>query len=211
MKRAILAIVATMLLASPLAAQEINVNRAAKSDRMIVLAQAAPTTTVTPAPAATAPVAVVSGGGIAASIIEWLQVAFGSVIGLGLTALVFKGLKLLGINVTDANKSQLQAIIVNGLNDAASKAAVSLRDNKKLDIDIKSQVVADAVSYAQKHGADTIKALGLDPKSGDAVEAIKARIETALNDPATPTPAAVTPPEGIPTVNNVVVNGTKAG
>ena len=207
MKKILLALAAVIVLASPAASQEVN--RAAKSDKMIVLAQAAPVAATQSVDTAPVVVAKVSGGGIAAAVIEWLQVAFGSVIGLAITALSIKGLRLLGINVTDANKAQLQAIIVNGLNDAAAKAAVSLRNNQRLDINVKSQVVAGAVAYAQKHGADTIKALGLDPRSGEAVEAIRARIETALNDPATPTPPVITPPEVLPTVNNVVVNGTK--
>ena len=49
-------------------------------------------------------------------------------------------------------------------------------------------IVAQAVAYTQEHGAETIKALGLDPQSGAAVEAIKAHIETAIADPMVPTP-----------------------
>lgn len=136
---------------------------------------------------------VVSGGNLAADLIEWLKVAFGTTIGAAVLWGISRGLTLMGIKATDLQKAQLQAIIVNGLNAGAAKAQASLRDNRALDISSKNQIVNEAIAYAQAHGAETIKALGMDPKSGDAVEAIKARIETALNDPAAPTPPAITP------------------
>jgi hypothetical protein len=54
-------------------------------------------------------------------------------------------------------------------------------------------VVASTVAYVQDHGADTLKKLGIDPNSNIAVDAIKARIETAINDPAAPTPPVLDP------------------
>lgn len=144
---------------------------------------------------------VVKGGDWAASILEWFQVAFIGTLGTLFSALVYRGLSWMGVQVTDQQKAQLQGVIVNGLNSAAAKAAVDLRSNTALDINVKSQIVADAVKYAQDHAADTIKALGLDPNSGQAVEAIRARIETALNDPTTPTPPAITPVTGGGLVN----------
>lgn len=208
-----IALALAFVASAPLAAQEVN--RDNKTDRLVVAqattAPLAKTTTVE----TTAPVTAttkVSGGSIAASIIEWLQVAFGTVIGGGIVAGIVKGMQLLGLKIDDSNRKALYAIVVNGLNDAAGKAATSLRDNKNLDIEVKNQVVADAVDYVQRHAPDTIKALGLDPNSGEAVEVIKARIETALNDPRTPTPPAITPPEAMPaTVNNVLVQGDKVG
>lgn len=145
-----------------------------------------PVTTVTP-------VKVVKGGDVAEQLIEWLQVAFGGTIGAAALWVIMRGLQFLGIKITDAQKSQLQAIIINGINDAAAKAEVAVKNNPGLDIDIKNQVVADAVNYTQSHGKEIIKALGIDPESGEAVEAIKARIATAINDPMTPTPPAITP------------------
>lgn len=139
------------------------------------------------------PVKVVKGGDIAEQLIEWLQVAFGGTIGAAALWVIMKGLQFLGIKITDAQKAQLQAIIVNGINDAAVKAEAAIKNDPRLDIDIKSQVIADAVTYTQDHGAQIIKALGIDPNSGEAVEAIKARIATAINDPMTPTPPAITP------------------
>lgn len=179
-----------------------------KHDKNIVLAQA-PAKVTTETPAGTTTVTTVKGGTIAASIIEWMQVAFGGVIGAGVLAGIVKGLQWMGIQVTTQMKGQLQAIIINGINDAAAKAQVALKSSDKLDIQVKNQIIADAVDYTQRHAPDTIKALGLDPKSGEAVEAIRARIETALNDPTTPTPAEITPLTGQPQVNGVVINGAK--
>lgn len=148
----------------------------------------------------------VKGGDVAASFIEWLQVAFGAILGTGATALVVKGLQWLGVQVTDQMRAQLQSVIVNGLNDAAAKAETTLRAGDSMNVTVKNQIVADAVKYTQDHASQTIKALGLDPQSGQAVEAIKARIQTALNDPATPTPAAITPASGQP--GGVVINNS---
>jgi hypothetical protein len=167
-----------------------------------------PTTTVqTSAPVTST--TVVKGGDLAAQIIQWLQIAFGSTAGVAFLWIATRGLSYLGIKITDAQKDQLQGIIVNGLNAAAAKAEVQLRGNPNLDVHVKNQIIADAIGYAQDHGAETIKALGLDPKSGEAVEAINARIATALNDPTVPTPAAITPPTGLPQVNKVIVNGAQ--
>jgi hypothetical protein len=142
---------------------------------------------------------VVKGGNLAAQILEWFQVAFGGAIAAAVLVLISKIFSWFGIQTTDLQRTQLQQVVVNGLNAAAAKAEVSLRDNRALDINVKGQIMQDAVQYTQDHASETIKALGLDPKSGDAVEAIRARIETALNDPNTPTPPAITPPSGMPT------------
>lgn len=147
--------------------------------------QPATTTTVT-----------VKGGDLAAKILDWFWVAFGGTLGLLATAVLYKIFGYFGIQTTDIQRAQLQSIIVNGLNAGAAKAQVSLHGMTELDFTAKNQIIADAVIYAQNHAAETIKALGLDPKSGEAVEAIKARIETALNDPMQPTPPAITPESG---------------
>lgn len=79
----------------------------------------------------------------------------------------------------------------------AQEAADKLRG--KATIDVKNEVALRALEYAQTHGAETIKALGLAPNGGQAIEAIKARIEAAIADPATPTPAVVANPIAHPT------------
>lgn len=154
-------------------------------------------TPLTPAVPAV-PVAVVSTGTWAGEVLTWLAAAFAGPVGLLITAALWKLFKLLGVQVTDQMKDQLQGIIVNGLNKGAANLSDKLQGQGK--VEIKSAIVADAVKYTQDHAGETMKALGLDPQSGAAVEAIKARIETALNDPGTPTPPIITPAAGTPDV-----------
>ena len=128
----------------------------------------------------------ISVGTLAGTILNWIMVAFGPVIGSMVVWILVRVLNKLGIQATDALRNRLQEIVVNGLNAGAKSATESLQG--KGQVEIKNAVVAQAVAYTQVHGADTIKALGLDPQSGKTVEAIKARIETAINDPTMPTP-----------------------
>ncbi len=158
------------------------------------VAQAATTSTQTTTQTPTEPAqvtTVVKGGSYAADTIEWLKAVFGTALAAAALALMYRVFGYFGIQVTDSQRGQLQTIVVNGINDAAAKAATSLRNNPNLDIGVKNKIIQDAVAYTQAHGAETIKALGLDPKSGDAVEAIRARIQTAIIDPLTPTNPAL--------------------
>jgi hypothetical protein len=134
---------------------------------------------------------VIKGSTLATQVLDWLEVAFGGILGSAFLAAIIKGLQFLGIKTTDAQKAQLQALVVNGINDGFAKAKDAAKNAP--DIDVKNTSVVNAIDYVQRHGSALIQASGLDPKSGEAVEAIRARIETALNDPATPTPPAITP------------------
>lgn len=151
---------------------------------------AVPSTQIT----TTAPVSsdtTISVGTLAGQVLTWIAAAFSVPIG-GLIVFWLQRLFVLtGVQVTGAMREQLQKVVVNGLNAAAANNAERLKGQGQ--IAIKSAIVADAVKYTQDHAGETIKALGLDPQSGAAVEAIKARIETAIVDPAAPTPAAITP------------------
>lgn len=154
--------------------------------KLIYAQNITPTTTVQTSAPVTA-TTTVSGGDLAAQVIEWLKVAFGTVLaGMGTLAIVAIR-SYFGVLTTDAQKAALQALTVNAVNAAASKAEDALRKNPNLDINVKSAVVQDAVAYVQAHGAETIKALGLDPNSGDAIDAIKARVATAMHSKETPT------------------------
>jgi hypothetical protein len=128
----------------------------------------------------------ISVGTMAGSILSWIMVAFGPVIGSMVVWILVRVLQKLGIDATDALRARLQEIVINGLNAGTHSAAAQLQG--KDQITIKNAVMQQAIAYTQEHGAETIKALGLDPQSGKTVEAIKARIETAINDPMTPTP-----------------------
>ena len=143
----------------------------------------------------TAPVSsntTISVGTLAGQVLTWAATAFGSLLATVFAAWGVRMFKLAGVKMTDAMRDRLQEIILNGLNAAAKQETQTLAG--KDQITIKNAVVAHAVAYTQDHGADTIKALGLDPQSGEAVEAIKARIETAIADPTIPTPTVLDPP-----------------
>lgn len=163
----------------------------------VVAAPASPTATQNTI-TTTGPVAsetTISVGTLAGQALNWIAVVFAGPIGGMVVWILVRVLKKLGIDATDALRARLQEMVVNGLNVSAKAAQTELVD--KGTIAIKSAVVADAVNYVQVHGADTLKQLGVDPYSNVAIDAIKARIETAIADPATPTPAVldpVTPP-----------------
>lgn len=163
--------------------------------------QVAQVTPSTPVPAATqntitttGPVAsetTISVGTLAGQLLNWIMVAFAGPIGGMVVWILVRVLKKLGIDATDALRARLNEFVVNGINAGAKIAEQNLRGRGA--VEIKNEAVAQAVNYVQAHGAETIKALGLDPKSGAAVEAIKARIETAIADPMTPTPPVLNP------------------
>jgi hypothetical protein len=130
-------------------------------------------------------------GTLAGQVLLWLTSAFGTVLGTVAVGWIVRLFKLAGINATDAMRARLQQIVVNGLNAGAAAVAGGLVG--KGSVAVKQPIVAVAVRYVQEHGAEELKALGVDPASDKAIEAIKARIETAIADPAVPTPAVLTP------------------
>jgi hypothetical protein len=188
-----------------------NVSFQQRFNDRVLLAQAdTKMTTQTSTPTAPASVTTtVKGGSLAADVLQWLQVALVPILGGAIVALILKGMALLGIQTTAQQSDQLAKIALNGINDAMSKAETGLRTTTALDINLKGQIMADAVAYTQEHAKETLSAMGLDPKSGKATEAIRAKILTAINDPKIPTPAAITPPEGqaAPMLHGVAIEG----
>lgn len=134
----------------------------------------------------------ISVGTLAGEVIKWMFAVFGAVISYVVTRLVSKIADLVGVNLTDALKAQLQVQVVNGLNAAAARAETDLKG--RMSVQVKSQIVAEAVDYAKEHGSEIIKKLGLDPDSGEVTRALQARVETAIVDPMTPTHPALDPP-----------------
>lgn len=128
----------------------------------------------------------IEAGTLAGEAILWVGSVFGTTIGAALTALILRLMKNAGFQGSEILRQRLQDMIVNGLNAAAQSAADGLKN--KGDIEVKNALVAKTVEYVKAHGADTLKELGVDPNSNAAIDAIKARIETAINDPAAPTP-----------------------
>lgn len=135
----------------------------------------------------------VHGGQVLADIVAWGATAFGAALAAFVTRMVYAFAQKIGVEVTQQQRDMLQGIVLNGINDAAAKAKAGLAANASLDINVQRKVVADAVAYTQAHAKDTITALGLDPESGQAVSAIRARIATAIVDPDQHTDPAVTP------------------
>lgn len=155
-----------------------------------VTAPAATQNTIT----TTAPVTsetTISVGTVASQALQWVVAVFGAVLGTAGTALLMRMFKAAGLSISDAARARLQEMVINGLNISAKAAEDSLAGKGK--IAIKNAIVADAVNYVQAHGAETLKQLGVDPNSNLAVDAIKARIETAIADPMSPTPAVLDP------------------
>lgn len=141
----------------------------------------------------------VNTGDVASSALAWVATVATGVVGTAVTTLLVRWFTHLGVQVTDEMRARLQDIVVNGLNLAAKELEQSLIG--KGQVEVKNAVAARTVRYVQEHGADTLKALGLDPMSPAATEAIRARIETAITDPRAPTPPSITP---IPTANHTV-------
>lgn len=161
------------------------------------VAQAAPTPS---APATqntittTGPVAsetTISVGTIAGQALQWVMAVFGAVLGTAGTALLMRMFKAAGLQISDTARARLQEMVINGLNLGAKALEGKMAGRGK--VEIKNAVVAQAVNYVQDHGADTLRQIGVDPNSNMAVEAIKARIETAIADPMTPTPPVLDP------------------
>lgn len=173
----------------------------------------ADTSTTTQTKTPTEPTSVtttVKGGTLAADVLQWIQIALLPAVGAAIIGLVLRGMSWLGIATTSQQSDQLKKIAVEGLNSAFSTLEGRLRSDPRLDINVKGQIMADAIAYTQEHAKETLSAMGLDPKSGKAVDAIRAKIETALNDPNIATPDAITPDSAkVPVVNGVVIQGKK--
>lgn len=152
----------------------------------------------------------ISVGTLAGQLLNWVVLAFSGPIGGIVVWILVRVLKKLGIDATDALRARFQEIVVNGLNSSAKVLEDRLAGQGK--IAVKNAIVAQTVVYTQEHAADTIKALGLDPQSGEVVQAIRARIETAIADPLVATPKVLDPPVIDPGLKpKVTAPGRRAG
>lgn len=99
-------------------------------------------------------------------------VSLGSALGLGLELVVatvaapllgLVGLWLqrqarrLGIEITDADRARLNALIENGVLWAVDNAGAQL--DGKWSVDLRSEILSGAAAYMQAYGADTLKRL----------------------------------------------------
>lgn len=140
---------------------------------------------------ATPPASTVSVGTLAGEILTWAAAAFSVPVGGLLTLWLTRLFKSAGLEVTKQMSDQLNTVLVNGLNDAATNGAKLT--SGKINLAIKDPIIASAIQYAIDRKPDTLKALGLDPNDGETVKVLRARIATLAQDPAVPTPAAVAP------------------
>lgn len=134
---------------------------------------------------------VISLGTLAGQVLTWVMAVFGTAVGSLLTAWLYRLFTKAGVDITDAMRDRLHQMVVNGLNIGAATATADLAG--KGQVAIKNQAIATAVRYVQEHGAEELKALGVDPMSNIAVDAIKARIQTAITDANSPTPKILDP------------------
>lgn len=140
-------------------------------------------------------------GDIFSSLLSIVVTFFAVPFGALLINFALKLVQGAGVSVTEARKTQLQGLVVNGINWAAKELGTQLQG--KMTVDVKSRLIKEVIDYVQLHGADLLKSLGVKPDSPEIATAVAARVEKALNDPSQPTPPAVTPPSG--QVTKVVV------
>lgn len=128
----------------------------------------------------------ISAGTLAGEVLTWVAAVFGVPIGTLITAWLYRAFTLAGVAMSDAMRARLQEIIINGINLGAKKAAAEA--SGKGEIEIRNAAIAHTIAYVQTHAAGELRALGIDPDSNLATEAITARIMTAIADINTPTP-----------------------
>lgn len=134
---------------------------------------------------------VISLGTLAGQVLTWVTSLFVASVGALLSAWIARAFRNAGVDFTDSMRSRLQEMVVHGLNLGAATATAGMAG--KAQIDIKNQAIDTAVRYVREHGAQELKALGVDPMSNIAVDAIKARIQTAITDANSPTPKILDP------------------
>jgi hypothetical protein len=188
----------------------------------LLLAPVAAVAQASPPPASTGPVAVgqamahvdqqgqvaivqapasVSFGSLGGELLQWLALVFGAPIATFITLWMKALAKRAGVEVTAAMSDKLDGIIQNGLMAGAHNIGADMKG--RLNVDVRNDMVAQAVAYAQAHGADTIKDLSnsntsfawmksFDPNSAAVQEALRARAAKVLNDVSPP--GAVTKP-----------------
>lgn len=130
-------------------------------------------------------------GDYASAALEWLLPILAPVLAAFMVDALIKLRGYLGQSTSDAQRDKLQQMTENAVNLALHEGAHNLAG--KMPVEVNSQVMARAVDYVQAHGADTLKALGVDPTSPSAVEAIKGRVATILANKQAAPAVSVTP------------------
>ena len=137
-------------------------------------------------------------GTLGSEVLKWVLSATIPVIGVAVTGWISRAFQQAGVNMSDAARARLQEMVVNGLNAGAAVAVQHVSETSP--VAIKNAAAGHALQYVLAHGADTLKALGLNPDDEKTKQAIQARIETAIIDPSQPTAAILgsKPTNGVP-------------
>lgn len=132
------------------------------------------------------PAATIDTGTIAGQIITWVIAVFGPVIAGFLVLLLKRLATRAGVEVDQAASDRLDEIMLNALHAGAQQAGAALAGRG--GVAVQNQVLMRAVEYVQRHGADTLKTLGVDPTDPRTVEALRARAAKLVADATKPTP-----------------------
>lgn len=206
--RYVAAIAAVLLLTVPGLAQTPAQTTAPVVEQPVVVPAPVPTPAATQNTiTTTAPVTSetkISVGDLASEALDWAYIAFGGILVAYIRRWLVAAAKKAGIELTAGMSDELNAALLNGLSLADATAKKNLAG--KGEIEVKSQIIADAIKYAQDHKAALIKAMGADPQSGEAVVGLRARIATLVADPTKPTPAVLDIPASVavPAVPKVI-------
>jgi hypothetical protein len=142
-----------------------------------------------PAVAPAEPTASFSIGTWIADLLGALVAVFGTAIGTFVTKWVMAVAKKAGIDATQAMSDRLDQIITNGLHSGAAQLGHDITG--KLNVQVKNQVIADAVTYAQTQASDMIKGSVSDPKTVQALQARAAKVLSEIGPDAVTAPVAV--------------------
>jgi hypothetical protein len=128
----------------------------------------------------------VNAGSLSADVLNFVVAVTLPIVSAVVTGWIVRLFQMVGVNMTDAQRARLQEMVVNGIHAGTAQAESALQGAPP--IAVKNQAIAHAVEYVQQHGQDTLKALGLNPNDPAAVQAIQARVLSAIANPAIPTP-----------------------
>lgn len=138
----------------------------------------------------------ISIGTYAGQALLWVLTAFSVPIGGMIVGWFYKVFQRMGFDLDEVYRDRFQAAVTNAINAVAPKAAGRVASIG--DVDVKSKLVRDVIAYLATNIPDTLKNLKIDPNSNAGKQVIEGRIEKAINDPTTPTPASVAPLAGVP-------------
>ena len=105
-------------------------------------------------------------------VLEYIVVVIIAVIGWGFSRLAGYLRKWLGIRVDDSQRAVVMGAVERGVNYAADCLRKTMAENKNLNVDCRSQLIATAIKYVQARVPDALNHFKLTPQDvGDMVAA----------------------------------------